>query len=113
MQRGFPGDFDSWAGLGNEEWSYDKVLPYFRKSEHDLDIQDNYCHGSEGPMPVRRRQTGPVPALQQAFHAACVQAGFGTTPDKKRLPPPAPGFTPSSNLQSVRLRPPPSPLRPF
>src|SRR5882724_10436602 len=85
MQRGFPEDFDSWAGLGNDEWSYDKVLPYFRKSEHDLDIQDNYCHGSEGPMPVRRRQTGPVPALQQAFHEACVEAGFGTTKDQNGL----------------------------
>ena len=31
MQRGFPEDFDSWAALGNDEWSYDKVVPYFRK----------------------------------------------------------------------------------
>ena len=56
MQRGFPEDYDSWAALGNDEWSYSKVLPYFRKSEHDLDITDDY-HGSDGPMPVRRRQT--------------------------------------------------------
>ena len=103
MQRGFPEDFDSWAGLGNDEWSYDKVLPYFRKSEHDLDIQDNYCHGSEGPMPVRRRQTGPVPALQQAFHAACVQAGFGTTQDKNGLHPAGLGVTPSNNIEGVRM----------
>jgi choline dehydrogenase len=41
MQRGFPEDFDSWAALGNDEWSYEKVLPFFRKSERDLDIQDN------------------------------------------------------------------------
>jgi choline dehydrogenase len=27
MQRGFPEDFDAWASLGNEEWSYAKVLP--------------------------------------------------------------------------------------
>ncbi len=45
MQRGFPEDFNSWAALGNDEWSYDKIVPYFRKSERDLDIQDNYCHG--------------------------------------------------------------------
>src|SRR6266702_8078955 len=103
MQRGFPEDFDSWAGLGNDEWSYDKVLPYFRKSEHDLDIQDNYCHGSEGPIPVRRRQTAPVPALQQAFHAACVQAGFGTTQDKNGLHPAGLGVTPSNNIEGVRM----------
>ena len=30
MQRGFPEDFDSWAALGNDEWSYEKVVPYFR-----------------------------------------------------------------------------------
>src|SRR6516225_9753399 len=41
MQRGFPEDFDSWAALGNNEWWYEKVVPYFRKSEHDLDVQDN------------------------------------------------------------------------
>ena len=87
MQRGFPEDFDSWAALGNDEWSYDRVLPYFRRSEHDLDIQDNYCHGSDGPMPVRRRQSGPWPVIQQAFHAACVQAGFGTTNDTNGLHP--------------------------
>jgi choline dehydrogenase-like flavoprotein len=103
MQRGFPEDFDSWAALGNDEWSYDKVLPYFRRSEHDLDVQDNYCHGSDGPMPVRRRQTGSVPAIQRAFHAACVQAGFGTTNDKNGLRPAGLGVTPSNNLDGVRM----------
>ena len=66
FQRGLPEDFDSWSSLGNDEWSYDKVLPYFRKSEHDLDIRDDF-HGTEGPMPVRRRQAGPWPDIQKAF----------------------------------------------
>src|SRR5438105_3604042 len=103
MQRGFPEDFDSWATLGNDEWSYDKVLPYFRKSERDLDIQDNYCHGSDGPMPVRRRQSGRRPAIQQAFHAACTEAGFGTTPDKNGLHPAGLGVSPSNNIDGVRM----------
>jgi predicted dehydrogenase (TIGR03970 family) len=103
MQRGFPEDFDSWAALGNGEWSYDKVVPYFRKSERDLDIHDNYCHGTDGPIPVRRRQTGPTPAIQQAFHSACVQAGFGTTNDKNGLHPAGLGVTPSNNLDGVRV----------
>jgi choline dehydrogenase len=103
MQRGFPEDFDSWASLGNDEWSYDKVLPYFRKSERDLDIQDNYCHGSDGPMPVRRRQSGPWPAIQEAFHAACVEAGFGTTNDKNGLHPAGLGVSPSNNIDGVRM----------
>jgi choline dehydrogenase len=102
MQRGFPEDFDSWAALGNDEWSYDKILPYFRKSEHDLDIQDD-CHGSDGPMPVRRRQSGSRPAIQQAFHAACVQAGFGTTKDTNGRHPAGLGVSPSNNLDGVRM----------
>ena len=103
MQRGFPEDFDSWAALGNDEWSYDKVLPYFRRSERDLDIQDNYCHGTDGPMPVRRRQTGPWPAIQQAFHAACTQAGFPTTDDTNGLHPAGLGVSPSNNIDGVRM----------
>ena len=103
MQRGFPEDFDSWAALGNEEWSYDRVLPYFRRSERDLDIQDNYCHGADGPMPVRRRQSGPWPVIQQAFHAACQQAGFGTTNDTNGLHPAGLGVSPSNNLNGVRM----------
>jgi choline dehydrogenase len=103
MQRGFPEDFDSWAAFGNDEWSYEKIVPFFRKSERDLDIQDNYCHGSDGPIPVRRRQAGPLPAIQQAFHAACLEAGFGTTNDKNGLHPAGLGISPSNNIDGVRV----------
>lgn len=102
MQRGFPEDFDSWAALGNDEWSYDKILPYFRKSERDLDVQDE-CHGSDGPMPVRRRQAGPTPVLQQAFHTACLQAGFATTNDTNGRQPAGLGVSPSNNIDGVRM----------
>src|SRR3989440_145304 len=102
MQRGFPEDFDAWAALGNEAWSYAKVLPYFRKSEHDLDIQDD-CHGTDGPLPVRRRQAGPCPAIQQAFYDACVQAGFGTTPDTNGPNPSGLGVSPSNNPDGMRM----------
>jgi choline dehydrogenase len=102
MQRGFPEDFDAWAALGNDEWSYAKVLPYFRKSEHDLDIQDEY-HGTDGPLPVRRRQAGPWPAIQQAFYDACVQAGFGTTMDTNGPHPSGIGVSPSNNLDGMRM----------
>jgi choline dehydrogenase len=36
--RGLQEDYDGWAALGNDEWSYRNVLPYFHKSETDLDI---------------------------------------------------------------------------
>ena len=102
MQRGFPEDFDSWASLGNDEWSYDKVLPFFRKMERDLDIQDDF-HGTEGPMPVRRRQSGAWPDIQKAFHAACLQAGFGTAEDTNGPNPSGVGVSPTNNLDGVRM----------
>ena len=56
--RGVPQDFDGWAELGNDAWTYDKVLPYFKKLEADQDIHDraiqNDFHGANGPIPVRR-----------------------------------------------------------
>lgn len=42
--RGHRWDYDHWAALGNSGWSYDEVLPYFKKSEHNEDFQDEY-HG--------------------------------------------------------------------
>ena len=102
MQRGFPEDFDSWAALGNDEWSYARVLPYYRKMEHDLDIQDDF-HGLDGPMPVRRRQSGALPDLQRAFHAACLQAGFGATADTNGPNPSGLGVSPTNNLGGIRM----------
>ena len=66
-------------------------------------MQDNYCHGTDGPMPVRRRQTGPWPPIQRAFHTACLQAGFGTTNDKNGLHPAGLGVSPSNNIDGVRM----------
>ena len=102
MQRGLPEDFDSWASLGNDEWSYAKVLPFYRKMEHDLDIQDDF-HGAEGPMPVRRRQSGQAPGIQQAFYAACLEAGFGATDDTNGPNPSGIGVSPTNNLDGVRM----------
>ncbi len=102
MQRGFPEDFDSWSSLGNDEWSYEKVLPFYRKMEHDLDIQDDF-HGSNGPMPVRRRQSGAWPAIQKAFHDACVAEGYGVTQDVNGPNPAGVGVSPTNNLGGVRM----------
>ena len=102
MQRGFPEDFDSWSALGNDEWSYEKVLPFYRKMEHDLDIQDDF-HGSKGPMPVRRRQSGAWPAIQRAFHDACVAEGYGVTEDVNGPNPAGVGVSPTNNLGGVRM----------
>lgn len=102
MQRGLPDDFDYWSSLGNHEWAYAEVLPYFKKSEHDLDIEDDY-HGAEGPMPVRRRQSGPWPVIQKAFHEACLDSGFVTTGDTNGPNPSGIGVSPTNNLDGMRM----------
>ena len=102
FQRGLPEDFDSWSALGNDEWSYDKVLPFFRKAERDADIRDDF-HGTDGPMPIRRRQSGAWPDIQKAFHAALTKVGFGTTEDTNGPNPSGIGVSPTNNLDGVRM----------
>ena len=80
MLRGVPEDYDNWVSWGNGEWSYLKVLPYFRKMETDRDIRDDF-HGSEGPVPVLRNKREDWPPFQEAFYRACVDAGFPEDPD--------------------------------
>lgn len=49
--RGLARDYDEWAALGNHGWSYDEVLPYFKRSEHNT---RGACavHGQGGPLHV-------------------------------------------------------------
>ena len=72
--RGLPEDFELWVDKGASEWAYLDVLPYYRKMETDLDIQDDF-HGSDGPLPITRRNNdGNWPRIQSVFHAACLEA---------------------------------------
>jgi len=76
--RGNAADYDHWRQLGNEGWSYDDVLPYFRKSENQERGEDLY-HGVGGPLDVsEQRDTHP---LAEAHLKAAQQAGYLLTPD--------------------------------
>ena len=100
--RGIPQDFDDWASWGNEEWSYTKVLPYFRKAETDLDIKDDF-HGTAGPLPISRKVGETWPVIQSAFHTACLQNGFDTTDDMNGVEPTGVGVVPMNNQKGVRM----------
>jgi choline dehydrogenase-like flavoprotein len=50
--RGHPRDFDDWAAAGAVGWSYQDVLPYFRRSENNEAWPASPLHGSGGPMNV-------------------------------------------------------------
>ncbi|MGY8807026.1 MAG: GMC family oxidoreductase, partial [Gammaproteobacteria bacterium] len=51
--RGHRWDYDHWSELGNEGWSYDEVLPYFKRAEHN-EMHDNDFHGQDGPLNVSK-----------------------------------------------------------
>ena len=78
--RGVPEDFDAWESRGNDEWSYEKVLPFFRKSETDVDRHGDY-HGSEGPIFVHHSNPDAWDAAQRAFFNACRASAFAEAHD--------------------------------
>jgi len=51
--RGHPTDYDDWAALGNEGWSFREVLPYFRRSENNVEFGDSPYHGKGGELNVQ------------------------------------------------------------
>ena len=56
--RGIPEDYDDWSAAGNDEWTFLKLLPYFRKMENDLDFHGDDFHGSDGPYSRAAVQSG-------------------------------------------------------
>ena len=100
--RGIPEDYDSWASLGNDEWSFTEVLPYFRKMETDQDYGGDF-HGSDGPIPVRRHPREEWEPCSRAFYEACVAAGFPEDADKNHPESEGVGPAPRNHLAGVRI----------
>lgn len=78
--RGTKADFDRWEALGHSEWSYEKTLASYKRSESDQDFSGP-LHGSDGPVPVRR-PLDLAPEFMPAFTRACVELGHPEEPDK-------------------------------
>ncbi len=71
--RGNPDDYNHWASLGCEGWSYQEVLPYFKKLENFEPGQSDY-HGVGGPLNIAKlRYANPLTAV---FIEAGMQAGY-------------------------------------
>lgn len=76
--RGQKQDYDHWRQLGNTGWSYEDVLPYFKRSESNERGADEF-HGGDGPLKV-----SDIPdrrAICEAFIEAAVQSGVPRNPD--------------------------------
>jgi choline dehydrogenase len=76
--RGQREDYDHWAALGNAGWSYDDVLPYFLRSEHNQRGASRY-HGAGGPLKVS--DIGAPHELIEAFIAGAGEVGVPRNDD--------------------------------
>src|SRR5438552_17708117 len=86
--RGQPEDFDHWAQRGNRGWSWDDVLPHFKRGESWEGGGDAF-HGAGGPLLTSR--TADKPLLCQAMIEAGQQIGLEYRNDVNHLPPGSPG----------------------
>lgn len=79
--RGIPADYDEWARLGAQGWSWDEVLPYFRRLETDLDF-DGPLHGQDGPIRIRRLPRSVWPGFTRAVAETLTRRGFAYAEDQ-------------------------------
>ena len=76
--RGMPTDYATWRQMGAEGWSYDEVLPYFRKSQRQQRGADEF-HGDQGDLGVEDARW--VNPLAEAFLDSAAEVGIPRTPD--------------------------------
>lgn len=79
--RGAPADYDEWAAAGAEGWSWDHVLPFFRKLETDMTGSAD-LHGRDGPLPIRPVPTGWRSGFVRAGIDALARRGIGEQEDQ-------------------------------
>ena len=99
--RGVPEDYDTWASLGNDQWNFQSLIPYFRKMETDTDFRDDF-HGTDGPIIARRFKPNEWMPAQTAFHSACNDYGFPDSPDHNSPDSTGIGPTPFNNPNGIR-----------
>ena len=77
--RGQAQDFDTWAQMGNQGWSYDEVLPFFKRMERYEGEGDDKYRGREGPL----RVTNPEPrdTIFATLIKAAAEVGISHNPD--------------------------------
>ncbi|MGR3543267.1 MAG: GMC family oxidoreductase [Paracoccus sp. (in: a-proteobacteria)] len=76
--RGQPQDYDRWAQMGFSGWSWDDVLPLFKRAENQERGADDY-HGAGGPLNVSDMRLSR--AICDAWVTAAQAAGFPFNPD--------------------------------
>lgn len=100
--RGLPDDFDMWASWGNDEWTFEKVLPYLRQLETDTDFHDDF-HGTEGPIICHRFKREDWLPVQTAFFNSCKALGYAEVDDFNDPDASGVGPMPCNNPNGIRM----------
>jgi choline dehydrogenase len=77
--RGNARDYDHWASQGNPGWSYQDVLPIFKRAENNECFGATEYRGTGGPLNVAYLRSPSV--INEAFIQACVEQGIPRNPD--------------------------------
>lgn len=100
--RGSPTDYDGWAAMGNDGWSFDEVLPFFCSLETDLDFDDAW-HGRAGPIPIARASLDSLQDHQRAALESAWSLGHNRVPDHNQPGMCGAGPLPRNAVDGVRI----------
>ncbi|MEO9573387.1 MAG: GMC family oxidoreductase N-terminal domain-containing protein [Tateyamaria sp.] len=77
--RGQSADYDAWAQMGNTGWSYNEILPYFKRSERRIGPGDHAVRGRDGELPITDLDL--IHPICEAFIEGAAQMGIPRNPD--------------------------------
>lgn len=77
---GDPAEYDSWNAQGVKGWSFQDLLPYFKRLENNV-YSDNPLRGRNGPVRITDRGASDPDAISDAWVAACRELGIPETRD--------------------------------
>ncbi|XP_046753206.1 glucose dehydrogenase [FAD, quinone]-like [Diprion similis] len=79
--RGNPTDYNNWAAMGNEGWTWDEVKPFFLKAEDNAEIDrvGKFWHATGGPLFIER--SSYQPSFAYSIIRAAEEAGFDVSQD--------------------------------
>jgi len=86
VSRGNAGDYDHWAALGNAGWSYDELLPYFKRLESHPAGNPRY-RGHSGPMAISMPKLETMNPTSRAWIEGGIQAGHPFNHDVNEVTP--------------------------
>ncbi|CAI8010464.1 Uncharacterized GMC-type oxidoreductase in thcA 5'region [Geodia barretti] len=89
--------------MGNNEWNFTNLLPYFRRIETDTDYGGDDFHGGDGPIVMHRFKRETWLPAQQAFYTAARAAGYPDCPDHNHPDTYGVGPTPLNNPNGIRI----------